>query len=312
MKKSIIALAVVASMAAQADSTTLYGSVRMAYQYSDAADLSQSRLGAGNFGSRFGIKGEDDLGNGMTAFYKYENRISDQKNAGGSLTTNKLYVGLKGGFGSFSIGTQNLPNDSLTNYSDPFNNYTPELRLVGTSSTNSLVYWSPDMSGFQIGAAIVSDGNELPGFYDDNHADRYQIVAKYEANGIYAGLGYDATNNLGTNTDVNTVTLGLGYGNDAFGIGLVADFHDIDASDSNPVWARLAGHYNITAADQVYAGVSMLDTDVTNVDTAYQGTIGYQHKFSARTKVWTEYSYTDAGSSAAEYNQFAVGLRTDF
>lgn len=360
MKKSIIALAVAASMAgvAYADSaTTLYGSIRMHYTYDDDTNASQFRDNLGNLhfklkgtsgfasnGSRFGIKGEEDLGNGLAAFYKYENRI------GGTLTTNKLYAGLKGGFGSVSFGIQNLPNDSLGNYADPFNALTPEAgtkevgldrngkvevtttgRLAKTSSSSSLVYWSPDMSGFQIGVGLEADGTANEAGFDrnnnrvvanDNHIDFYDIVAKYEANGIFAGIGYQSTNGRqvivngkAVDTDANAVTLGLGYGNDAFEIGLLVDRYDVDGTTNNPVWARLSGLYNVSEMDAIYAGVSTYDPDVNGVKSSYQYSLGYQHKLSPRTRLWAEFSHLDYNDNTLEddtSNKVSIGVRHDF
>lgn len=318
MKKSIIALAVAASTlgVAQANGTTLYGSVRMAYEYDDANNVSQSTLT--DSGSRFGIRGSDDLGNGLSAIYLYENRLAKAavKNTAGEddagITTHKLYAGLKGGFGQLTLGLQSMPADDMNNYSDPWNSWTPGDRLAVERANNSAVYWSPSMSGFQIGAAIVANGAQK-GDYNDETIDMYQLVAKYEANGIYAGLGYEAkkyTEESG-NADTDVISLGLGYGNDLFEVGLVADRGDVDDEKGNPLFVRLSGLYNVTPADAIYAGVSRLDADVEDVEDVDQYSLGYQHKFSAQTRVWTEYSYIDAGKDA-ESNKFAVGLRTDF
>lgn len=297
MKKSIIALATVAAMAAQADNTTLYGRVAMAYTYDDGGKANSTSV-FGNSGSRFGIKGEADMGGGLTSFYKYENRI------GANLATNKLYVGVKGGFGELSFGKQNLPVDSLGNYSDPFNALTPGSRdgYAKTGSDSSAVYWSPDMSGFKFGVGVEADGSGGT----HNHIDDINVAAKYEANGFFAGLGYSTTNGLAEERD--TITLGLGYGNDQFEIGLLADQYE--KMNDDYTWARLSGTYKITPADSVYLGASSTFTDAKGVKDDWAAAIGYQHKFGERTRVWAEYSFQD--SSVSDVNKLSLGLRTDF
>ncbi len=301
MKKSIIALAVLATMAAQADNTTLYGSVRMGYNFTYTDEGNDNEVTTSSFnneGSRFGIKGEESLGNGMAAFYKYENRVN------GNLDTNKLYVGLKGGFGSLSFGKQAMPVDSLGNYSDPFNVLSVGGRLDGavTGSDQSVVYWTPDMSGFSAGVGIEADGKGNK----HNHIDKVSAAAKYEANGFFAGLGYSELND---DVEDDTVSFGLGYGNEAFSIGVLGDYYD-DRGEDGSVWARVGGNYNVTPADSVYAGYSTIvdldDTDSVTED--WQAAVGYQHNFSKRTRMWTEYNFQDKGDT----NQLSVGLRTDF
>ncbi len=307
MKKSIIALAVLATMAAQADNTTLYGSVRMGYtfQYDKIDDdnkTSSSKFG--DEGSRFGIKGEESLGNGMAAFYNYENRVGK-----GVATTDKLYAGVKGGFGSLSFGKQNMPVDDLGNYSDPFNVLgldRPEGAPVVTSSDSSVVYWTPSMDGFSAGVGLEANGKGG----EHNHVDKVSAAAKYEANGFFAGVGYSEINN---DAETDTYSFGLGYGDDVFEIGLLGDYYK-DAGEDGYVWTRLGGKYNVTPADSLYAGYATLvdldDTDTITED--WQAAIGYQHNFSKRTRMWTEYNFQDKGEDNGDTNQLSIGLRTDF
>jgi predicted porin len=72
-KTSAIALAVAGSvaapMAAQAEGS-VYASARVGLENVDTAGISDVRMRS--FGSRFGVRGETDLGNGMTGFGRYE------------------------------------------------------------------------------------------------------------------------------------------------------------------------------------------------------------------------------------------------
>ena len=71
-KSSAIAVAVagslVAPMAAQAD---VYASARIGFINNDV-DGGDSELQIASLGSRFGARGETDLGNGLTGFGRYE------------------------------------------------------------------------------------------------------------------------------------------------------------------------------------------------------------------------------------------------
>jgi predicted porin len=132
IKTSAIALAVAGSvaapMAAQAEGS-VYASARVGLENVDTAGISDVRMRS--FGSRFGVRGETDLGNGMTGFGRYEWDVdfkddntdvvdrsaallttadpdydADAANAGDKddIDLRHRYVGLKGDFGSVTIG----------------------------------------------------------------------------------------------------------------------------------------------------------------------------------------------------------------
>ncbi|PID66844.1 MAG: hypothetical protein CR975_00925 [Gammaproteobacteria bacterium] len=321
MKKSIVALAVLAAGLAQADGTTLYGSVRMAYTYDSKGSIkaninenkNKSTSKFGDNGSRFGIKGSDDLGNGLSAFYKYENRIGK-----GHAETNKLYAGLEGGFGKVSIGKQNWPRDELSNYSDPTNQFETDYgRAAETSSDNSFAYVSPDMGGLSFAAAVVANGKiDGTGLDVNRHIDAYDLLAQYSANGFYAGVGYQQLNpKKGYAVSMNkakNVGLGVGYGNDMFEVGLLAE-KEMNKGPVDPLFARLGGAYNFSEMDKVYGSVSYHDPDTKALKKVKGATVGYQHNFSKQTRVWAEYGYKSKEVKGGKTsNKVGLGLRTDF
>ncbi len=335
MKKSIIALAVLAGSfagVAQADGTTLYGSVRMAYTYDSKGDGDHATSQFANSGSRFGIKGTDDFGNGTSAFYKYENRI------GGNLSTNKLMVGVTGGFGTVSLGLQPTVRDSLDGESDPTNQFGPgSQRSAITSANNAAAYISPNMGGFTIAAAVVADGvaydedgNAVEGGLGkfkptgpiakgtsipttlNRHVDAYDLLVKYAANGFYAGLGYQAANLSGYGALAKNLGVSAGYANDQFTAGLLVE-QEMRKGKVDPLFVRLGGSYNVSDADKVYASVSHYDPDYKGAKSQLEAALGYEHKFSKQTKVWAEYGYKNKYANGGEAsNKIGLGLRTDF
>ena len=100
-KKTLTALAVAGviatPMAAQAD---LYASARIGLASTDTGGVSE--LTVQGVSSRFGMKSETDLGNGMTGFGRYEFGVSTE--GGGVLSRRHAFVGLKGDFGSVTLG----------------------------------------------------------------------------------------------------------------------------------------------------------------------------------------------------------------
>ncbi len=325
MKKTILALAVAAASlasVAQADNTTLYGSIRMAVQYND--DGSDNSVAIDDVTSRWGIKGSDDLGNGLKAVYRFEwgvNTMGDDLNGDGEgLRTRLAYVGLAGGFGEVQLGHVWSPYYDVMGYNDLFNDafysqYQGVFRL-----NNAVKYITPDMGGFQLKAALIANGKNPADDTDDEGLDAYNISAAYNNNGIFAGLTYYATNRDNNAPDTKVLGGVVGYSNDMFQIGLVAERTD-NGGDAKPVHLNLAGQYNITDMDIIRAGVSMVDADVEGVDDAYEAALGYQHNFSKRTRVWAEYSYMGDGhifdgdnliNIDDAQNKVSLGIRTDF
>ena len=107
-KTSAIALAVASTvatpMAAQAEGS-VYASARVGVENVDTAGISDARMRS--FGSRFGARGETDLGNGMAGFGRYEWDVdfaSSNTSSNDDIGLRHRYVGLKGDFGSMTIG----------------------------------------------------------------------------------------------------------------------------------------------------------------------------------------------------------------
>ena len=102
LKKTAIALAVASVAAtpilASADGS-VYGSMRYGFEYKDDGGTTNTVSQFKDFGSRFGIKGETDLGNGLTAFGKWEQRMFST-----GVGVRDFKLGLKGDWGTLYMG----------------------------------------------------------------------------------------------------------------------------------------------------------------------------------------------------------------
>ena len=112
MKRSLLALAVLGAFAGAASaqsSVTLYGRVDLA---AGKTFGSENHGIANGSGSRFGVRGVEDLGGGLSAIFNIETRFDADTGAtqnmsvltAGGATTNRFWsarsiVGLQGGFG---------------------------------------------------------------------------------------------------------------------------------------------------------------------------------------------------------------------
>ena len=265
MKKSILALAVAAALtaplAAQAD-TILYGSARVSVDYvdegsTDPFDNSNGVWDVTNNSSRLGVLGSEDLGGGLSAIYQYEFGVDVTD--GGNLESNRpKYVGLKGGFGQISLGTQETPYYHVAGIVDVFNTDKSlgSTAFLGGSFNgfklnpgndrdladgslfrleNSLYYTTPDFNGFSAEAMLVMNGasNDSQGYSDS--VDLWNLSAKYSNGPFFAGISYlqldgddnvslgelaDGTN-LSIDLDLNQWIVGLGYTGGPFSVGLI-------------------------------------------------------------------------------------------
>ena len=173
MKKTLIAIAALAVVGAASAQVTLYGKIDATVKASTAgksgatstADLTKFSLdSAGLSGSRWGVKGSEDLGGGLKASFQLESGFSVDSGAsaqGGLLFGRQAFVTLGGGFGSLSLGRQYGTIDNVMGYLDvqgyATNSAMGSAFAGGAHSdaidgsgrvNNSLVYTTPSVSGF--------------------------------------------------------------------------------------------------------------------------------------------------------------------
>ncbi|SUO91532.1 porin [Suttonella indologenes] len=205
MKKALIALSVAAGMIASAqaeNTTTLYGSLGVETQVnknntdSIRSSITDNRWNLDTSSAKFGIKGTEDLNNGLQAFYKIEFGFDPN---GGVDKTRYAYLGLRGNFGEVTFGKQDSLYKIVTNKADIFqNSFYGETTHYGAATGGSQIpkvisYVSRNMNGFQFGLAGVLDGNhDAVGFSDNKSFSAYQAGIWYAQNGFYVGAAYSS------------------------------------------------------------------------------------------------------------------------
>ena len=217
MKKSLIAIAALAAVGAASaqSSVTLYGladvyvgQAKTSTTDDDGVKTVTKSTGfnsGGLQGSRVGVKGVEDLGNGLKAVFNYEmgfNAIDGALTKNGSSGVGfgrRAVVGVQGGFGSVLLGRD----------------YTPLFNLLGASSVDGL-------SSFEtVGADIYTD-----------RTNGIHYAGNFSGVGVQAFAGYNRdkkTVNGTLATDLKTQGYGLGvsYANGPFMVGLAAqEFKD--------------------------------------------------------------------------------------
>ncbi len=217
MKKTLLAAALLAGFAGAASaqsSVTLYGiiDIGLAYQNISGNDtFNSSRFGMNNGvqnGSRFGLRGTEDMGGGNRATFVLENGFDAGNGTlaqGGRLFGRQAWVGIENdAWGYVRAGRQyNFASDYMTPI-DPFKagfgqaNMGAAFGAMNTTRySNMLKYQTPTMSGFKAGVGY-SFAPQLDAIY----VDGIKII-----NG--AGNSY----NFATTNNTRALTIGANYSN---------------------------------------------------------------------------------------------------
>ncbi|MDR5761280.1 porin [Caballeronia sp. LZ035] len=212
MKKSLFALTVLGTVAGAAhaqSSVTLYGLIDAGLTYTNNQGGShniQATSGAVN-GSRWGLRGAEDLGGGLKAIFTLENGFNITN---GNLGQNgrefgrQAFVGLSSNqLGALTLGRQ---YDSVVDYLGP-------LALTGTQYggtqaahpfdndnldnsfrvSNSVKYQSVNYGGFKFGG-LYGFSNEAGGFATNR---AYSVGASYAFGPLNVAASYMQLNNAG-------------------------------------------------------------------------------------------------------------------
>ena len=163
MKKKLIALAVAgatfapAVMAQTANPVTLYGRVWVmanSMKASSGATTLSTRTTIVDESSLIGVRGTEDLGGGLKAWFQVESSAPPDA-GGGTFGSRNSGVGLQGGFGSVVLGRWDSPMKLSAIFVDPFGQNTigNQLAIVNQGDfnrreNNMIQYWTPNLSGF--------------------------------------------------------------------------------------------------------------------------------------------------------------------
>ena len=357
MNKKLITLAVAAAMVAPLAAvaeTTLYGRIDVSLSTNDVDGLTftdgvegpKSKVADGwdmrNETTRIGVKGSEDLGNGLKAIFQAEWAFEGVE--GGSYAAepnqsvfrNRLaYAGLSGDWGTVAMGRQWTPYYGAVDKTDIYNKGDINPQYLGTSRTgNAIAYKTPNWSGFSAGVALVLDnGNNISN--DNNKGiDHYNLAVNYDNGPFSVGAGYlkieGSTPNGSVNpTKIDDTSLWGVAGSYTFQemFKIIGQYEsgtfpgdssggDFDASE----WTIAGEGYwgnNIFRASYAAYG-----QDIDDLDNFWG--LGWQYNFSKRTRVYAEY-FNGTAFRGAELNadsqldisvldgdSFGFGVRHDF
>lgn len=314
MKKSLIAIAALAAVGAASaqSSVTLYG---LADVYAGQSKTTNTQVvngvnattvtkdtgfkSGGLQGSRLGVKGVEDLGNGLKAVFNYEmgfdaiNGNGFAKGSNGLAFNRRAVVGLQGGFGSVLLGTD----------------YTPLYNLITATEADA-------QSTFDTGNLTTGYGGGFtPRIAGVHYAGNFSGV------GVQASYGYakrDVTvqpiNGVSstTGTKDQSYALGLSYANGPFMIGAAGQqikntaYTPLTSTTGKTTEYGVGGSYDFGAA-KLFANYlyskKQPPTAVATYTKADEANIGVLVPFGAASVV-AEYGHN-------RYKGYTAGVQTE-
>ncbi|MFX1689801.1 porin [Paraburkholderia sp. A2RI-6] len=323
MKKVlIVGVAMLSTTAAFAQGrVTLYGVIDEGFGFTNNAAGNEAwQLQSGWVaGSRWGIKGSEDLGGGVSTIFTLENGFdlnSGRLGQGGREFGRQAFVGVQSGkVGTVTIGRQ---YDSVVDYLAPLTSnggttgfiFAHPLDNDNTDNTfrmnNGVKFASQNYGGFRIGG-MYAFSNQAGGFSSNRG---YSAGASYSGGGLSAAAAYMQVNHPGANQGGALATDDTNF---------VADRSQIWGAGINYTWSALtAGFvYTHTTIDaptaSVYTGTfaiapSALKFDNFEVNARYQITPGI---LVAAMYTFTEGRFdTPTGDSNPKWHQ--AGLHVDY
>lgn len=328
MKKLLViavATALIAPAVAMAD-TTLYGKLHATVGTLDTGADTDADVVVESNTSRFGIKGSTELDNGLAATYGLEMGVDIDGDAASNLSSRNQFVGLKGGFGEVRVGKHDTPAKLATAGLDAFadNNQAEMFRIIAADShrvNNAVAYINKfGPVGFAVAHStdVLGEDTDNAGAAANNPANTAMV--NYSNGPIYAGLGYTAVDNVGT--DVN---VGLGYKHEAghfanvvyeqvegdgVGAPAVAGFPGGVSTDTN---IYVAGGFK-TGAATLKAGYGSSDRDTGGEET--NTTVGVDYALGKKTSTYLLWNERENEAHAVDgtdkITATQIGLVTEF
>ena len=216
MKKSLIALAVlaVAGAASAQSSVQLYGiaDVWVGSEKVTGAKAVTKVESGGISGSRWGIKGSEDLGGGLKAIFTLEQGFALDTGVAASGFNREASVGVAGNFGEVKLGKVWTAYDDVQAASNPVfdSALTPSAKAFASTGymanpSNGVKYTSPSYAGFN---GIVSYA------FDEKTAGNAEVsaVALQYANGPFAAaVAYQTEQAVGSANSTDYTNLNASY-----------------------------------------------------------------------------------------------------
>ena len=352
MKKTLLAAALLAGFAGVAhaqSSVTLYGLVDAGFVNEKIeGQKSRNAIDSGLAGqSRWGIRGSEDLGNGLKAIFTLESgyTVDDGQSTQGRLFGRYAFVGLESATaGRLTLGrTTNLGFLWGAGIVNPFGLSYGRAAITsifaygqgdfgaGSRVNNSAYYYSPSFSGFQgavgysFASGTLNGGAEQEVAGNSNNNRLIDAAVKYENGPLKAIVNYsysnlsDAGKALNAGAKPKQLLAGLTWD---FGVVAVYGGYSNLRNPLNNVFSYGAGitnnYANLYDKDNQYtlglsapfgAGKFMASYTKTSTSKVDGYSVGYVYDLSKRTNVYAFFNDFDARQFVTKTNYTDLSRR---
>jgi predicted porin len=329
MKKSLVAVASIFAFASAAhaqSSVTLYGLIDVGIAYTNnAAGQKQYQMSSGNIqGSRWGLRGTEDLGGGLKALFVLENGFSitnGRLGQGGDMFGRQAYVGLS----SASIGTVTFGRqyDSIADYtgiyevadqwSPYFGAHPGDLdNMNNTNRVNNVVkFKSLTYGGFSFGGMYSLGG--VAGQFNRNQI--WSLGGNYINGPVSLGVAYVNVkdpnfsyfgNNASSSTTASNMTASRVYS----GYASAKTQQIISAGGAYTFGAATIGAtYSNTQFKDIGTLAGLPATGAGGDAKFHNAEINFKYQFTPALLAGLAYDYTKGyGVNDAKYHQGVVGI----
>ena len=292
---------------------TLYGNLRYGVEMSDTdapgADAKWT-LGS-NKGSRWGVMGSTEAGEGMTAGFKLE------RNLNSDMSARHHHVYLSGAFGTTTFGRQSSPYYGATTWDGTqafggFSDFTASGDSRSSRATG--VSFASNLGGPFSFSALVGSG-PLGKDASGEGADHLEVSGKLAMGSINLTIGYlDSMDDSIDGVDIDVSRLGGTVGGNLAAINWKIGYDvGTDTCMNGCDDERFGFHvgYGIVEGGNVYVNYSDQDyDDMANDMDASDWVFGYSHVLAENVVVYAEYGMHDEND--VEKTQGAVALKVGF
>jgi predicted porin len=331
MQKKIIALAIAAMVSAPAfadnANMTVYGKAFLDIESvsNDKSTLSRATRVQTN-ASRLGVKGSEDLGDGMKAWFQYEVQIDADGNVGNGAGngTRNTGVGIDAGFGTVMMGMWDSPFKLAHNKIELFDNATvfSAVNLIGraggtaasyiTRRSNVVQYWSPSLGGVKVNVSYSPDEGTSAGAATTQGSNKSQtsLSATYDDHdsGIYVSAAFENRPDASVKATTDSAArLVARYSLGDFWIGATVESIKVNTSATasyNQSNSELVGSYKL-GASTIALSYAKAGNTATSATGANQVSLRYGMNLSKRTELFA--AYTSLKNDTAGAYGFSTG-----
>jgi predicted porin len=303
MNKKLLAVAVAGTLVAPATAfaeANWYGRINTAVSFLDV-DEGDNSTDIKNISSRFGVKGSEDLGNGLSAVYRYEFGVaSDQADV---QDNNRLsYVGLSGSFGTVTLGrVWSAFFNHVGTIMDPSQNVGGDGYNASYRTSNTLSY-SGGTGPLAMQVDLNLDGDNA----NSSGVDAWQVAGTYTAGALSIAAAYANTDG-GDAEDTDQTGVAVKYSLENFWLGAGYTNLDDGTDDDTTGAALLAG--GGSGDFSWWASLEQVDDDDLDNDLDVIN-LNLTRHLSKNARVYIEAAFND--DNAGDTNEILFGVRADF